>query len=71
MQTVSKENNLVFWKLIDEFKNITKVPIILNTSYNVMGEPLVESPEQALRTFYSTGMDDLIIGSFLVSKMSS
>jgi len=71
VQTVSKENNLVFWKLIDEFKNITKVPIILNTSYNVMGEPLVESPEQALRTFYSTGMDDLIIGSFLVSKMSS
>ena len=68
VQTVSKENNLPFWKLISEFRNITGTPVVINTSFNVMGEPLVENPAQALRTFFSTGIDDLLIGPFHISK---
>ena len=43
-------------------------PLVLNTSFNVKGEPIVENPEQALRCFFSTGIDELFIGSFIVKK---
>ena len=71
LQTVARENNPLFWELINEFGKITGVPIVLNTSFNVMGEPLVESPGQALRTFFSTGIDTLVIGPFLINKTGS
>jgi carbamoyltransferase len=44
------------------------VPLVLNTSYNLKGEPIVCSPQDALRTFYSSGLDALVIGKFLLEK---
>jgi len=68
VQTVTQENNLLFWRLIRSFGDITGVPVVLNTSFNVKGEPIVCSPEDAIRCFFATGLDHLIIGNFIVSK---
>jgi len=54
--------------LLKEFYKQTSVPILLNTSFNVNGEPIVESPEDALKTFKSTKIDYLIMGNFLFKK---
>jgi len=67
-QTVTKEANPKYYKLISEFEKLTGVPVVLNTSFNVKGEPMVCKPEQAIADFYSTGMDALIINDFLVAK---
>jgi len=68
IQTVSRKTNAIYWEMIKEFQNITKVPIVLNTSFNVRDEPIVCSPLDAIACFYSSGMDYLAIGSYLVSK---
>jgi carbamoyltransferase len=68
LQTVRKEINPRYHELISEFGKLTGVPVILNTSFNIMGEPMVESPLQAIRCFYSTGLDVLVIGDFIVRK---
>ena len=68
MQTVSKKQNKIYYELINEFKKRTKVPIVINTSFNVNGEPIVDTPEQALAAFFSTGMDALLIGNFYLDK---
>ncbi len=65
---VVKKNNLLFWKLIKSFHKITNVPVLLNTSFNVKGEPIVNSPTDALRCFYSSGLDYLVLGNFLIRK---
>jgi carbamoyltransferase len=67
-QTVEKEINPLYWRLIDEFGKITGVPVIMNTSFNLRGEAIVHTPTDAIRTFFSSGMDALVIGSFLVEK---
>jgi carbamoyltransferase len=67
-QTVSKKTNPIYWELIEEFRKLTGVPGILNTSFNVKDEPIVCSPTDALRCFYSTGMDVLFIGNFVIVK---
>lgn len=67
-QSVSKEVNNKYWMLINEFEKITSIPAVLNTSFNVKGEPIVCSPEDALRCFFSTGLDALFIGDFLIKK---
>ena len=67
-QTVEKEINPVYWRLIDEFEKRTGVPVIMNTSFNLRGEAIVHTPTDAIRTFFSSGMDALVIGSFLVEK---
>jgi len=67
-QKVSKNNNPLYWNLLNELKLLQDHPIVLNTSFNVKGEPIVENPEQALRCFYSTGIDELFIGSFIIKK---
>jgi carbamoyltransferase len=67
-QTVEKEVNSLFWRVIDEFAKRTGVPVILNTSFNLRGEALVNTPTDAVRTFFSSGMDALVIGNFLVEK---
>ncbi len=67
-QTVDKEINPLYWRLIDEFGKRTGVPVILNTSFNLRGEAIVHTPTDAIRTFFSSGMDALVIGSFLVEK---
>jgi carbamoyltransferase len=67
-QTVEKESNPLYWRLIDEFGRRTGVPVVMNTSFNLRGEAIVHTPTDAIRTFFSSGMDALVIGSFLVEK---
>jgi carbamoyltransferase len=67
-QTVEKEINPLYWRLIDEFGKRTGVPVVMNTSFNLRGEAIVHTPTDALRTFFSSGLDALVIGSFLVEK---
>jgi carbamoyltransferase len=67
-QTVEKEINPLYYRLIDEFGRRTGVPVIMNTSFNLRGEAIVHTPTDALRTFFSSGMDALVLGSFLVEK---
>jgi carbamoyltransferase len=67
-QTVEKEINPLYWHLLDEFEKRTGVPVIMNTSFNLRGEAIVHTPTDAVRTFFSSGMDALVIGSFLVEK---
>ena len=67
-QTVERENNPLYYRLIDEFGKITGVPVIMNTSFNLRGEAIVHTPTDALRTFFSSGMNALVIGNFLVEK---
>jgi carbamoyltransferase len=67
-QTVEKEINSLYWRLIDGFEKRTGVPAVMNTSFNLRGEAIVHTPTDAVRTFFSSGMDALVIGSFLVEK---
>ncbi len=67
-QTVEKEINPLYYRLIDEFGKRTGVPVIMNTSFNLRGEAIVNTPTDAIRTFFSSGMDALFLGSFLVEK---
>ena len=67
-QTVEREINPLYWRLIDEFGKRTGVPVVMNTSFNLRGEAIVHTPTDAIRTFFSSGMDALVIGSFLVEK---
>lgn len=69
-QTVKKDVHPRYWEMLDEFENITGHPIVVNTSFNVQGEPIVMRPEEAIRCFYGSGMDVLAIGSYLVYKNS-
>jgi len=68
IQTVSKKTNLRYWKLINEFKKITNIGVLVNTSFNVRGEPIVNSPEDAFKCFMNTEMDVLVIENFLYLK---
>jgi carbamoyltransferase len=67
-QTVNSQANPRFHALIEAFRRRTGVPVVLNTSFNIKGEAIVCTPRDALRTFWSTGIDALAIGSFLVVK---
>jgi len=68
VQTVSEKHNLSFYQIIKEFESLTGFPIVLNTSFNIAGEPVVLSPDDALTTFYNSGLEFVMIGSFLVKK---
>ena len=67
-QTVEQGINPLYWRVIDEFGRRTGVPVVMNTSFNLRGEPIVATPTDAVRTFFSSGMDALVIGSYLVEK---
>ena len=67
-QTVEKEISPLYWNLINEFGKRTGVPVLMNTSFNLRGEAIVNTPTDAIRTFFSSGMDALVIGSYLVEK---
>ena len=71
LQTVSKQSNPLYYDLINEFYRITNIPIIINTSMNVMGEPIVNTPEQAYNMIKKTDMDYIVMGSYVISKSSS
>lgn len=66
--TVDKETNSLFYSLLKEFYNLTGCPILINTSFNVRGEPIVCTPKDALNCFMGTEMDVLVIGSFILFK---
>ena len=68
LQTVKKEVNPLFHRLIREFEHLSGFPIIINTSFNINGEPMVLSPRDALRCFFTTGIDALAIGNFILAK---
>jgi len=68
IQTVHKETNPRFWKLIKTFQNLTGCPVIVNTSFNVRGEPIVCTPLEAYKCFMRTNMDYLVLGNFLLAK---
>ena len=68
IQTVNKETNPDYYNLLNEFYNLTSCPVLINTSFNVRGEPIVESPEDAYRCFMRTEMDYLVIESFILNK---
>ena len=68
LQTVTREQNALYYDLIAEFEKITGVPIIINTSFNVRGEPIVCTPHDAYLCFMRTNMDQLVLGSFLLDK---
>ena len=68
VQTVNQEQNPRYYRLIKEFEKITGVPVILNTSFNIRGEPIVCTPQDALKCFIATGMDYLVMDNFLIAK---
>ena len=68
VQTVSKFSNPLYYSLISQFYDLTGVPVIINTSMNVKGEPIVNTPEQAYNMLTKTDMDYLFLGNFLVRK---
>ncbi len=67
-QTVSRQTNTLYWSLLEAFRLRTGVPGVLNTSFNVKDEPIVCTPRDAVRCFYGSGMDALVIGSFVIEK---
>ena len=68
VQTVRREDAPLFWELITAFERLTGVPMVLNTSFNVNGEPMVCTPLDAVRCFFGSGLDALAIGNCLVMK---
>ena len=68
IQTVNRKQNKKYYDLINEFYNITGVPMVLNTSFNCR-EPIVESPREAINTFNKTELDVLVINEYCMFKM--
>ena len=68
LQTVQKTTNPRYWKLINEFRKLTGVGLVLNTSFNDNDEPIVCTPKDAIRTFYSTGLHELYLGNYRLKK---
>lgn len=68
VQTVNREDNPLYYDMIKAFENLTGCPVIINTSFNVRGEPIVCRPEEAYKCFMRTQMDYLIMGSYLLDK---
>lgn len=68
LQAVKREENPLFYDLLSEFYNLTGCPVLLNTSFNLRGEPMVCTPEEAYLSFMRSGMDYLIMGNFVLDK---
>lgn len=67
-QTVNRSINESYWRLIDEFGARSGHPVVLNTSFNIRGEPIICTPNEAIRCFYATGMDAMCIGPYVLRK---
>jgi carbamoyltransferase len=70
VQTVSRENYPKLWSLLQEFARLTGIPVLLNTSFNVKGQPMVCTPEEALNTFLYSSLDLLVLGDFVVEAQA-
>ncbi len=68
IQTVSEKTNSKYYNLIKKFKEITNCPILINTSFNIRGEPIVNTPEDAFKCFMGTDLDALVIGNLYLDK---
>ncbi len=68
IQSVSLEQEPFIHMLLEEIKKLTGFPIVLNTSFNVAGQPIVESPLDAVNTFLTTNIDILVIGNYIINK---
>ena len=68
IQSVNKEYNELFYRIIDEFYQITGIPVVINTSFNVKGEPIVCTPEEAIDSFERMNLDYMAIGKCLIKK---
>jgi len=68
LQTVDKEVNNKYWILINEFKKLSGYGVLLNTSFNINGMPLVETPGDAIDCFYQSGIDALVLNNYLIKK---
>ena len=68
LQTVTKELNPKYYSLIETFGEATGVPVVLNTSFNLKGEPIVNTPGEAFNSFSKSGMDMLVLGNYIVDK---
>ncbi|WFU13725.1 carbamoyltransferase C-terminal domain-containing protein [Bradyrhizobium sp. CB3481] len=68
VQTVREETNPMLYRLLKEFEALTGVPVLINTSFNIKGEPIVETPQDAMNCFLTTGVDHLVIHDTIVSK---
>jgi len=71
LQTVSKQSNVLYYDLINEFYKLTDVPVLINTSMNVRGEPIVNTPEEAFDMLLKTDMDYIVMGNCIVGKKTS
>ncbi len=68
VHTVHKEDNPLYWELLQAAGRATGVPVVYNTSFNLFGEPLVCNPRDAVRSFYSSGIDSMFVGNFFLEK---
>jgi len=68
VQTVSRDAQPSYWRVIKAFENLTGIPLVLNTSFNTRGEPIVNTPEDAVRTFRESALDALVAGRSLVLR---
>lgn len=68
LQTVRREQSPKYYRLIETFGQATGVPLVLNTSFNLKGEPIVNTPQEAFRTFTRSGMDMLVLGEYVIDK---
>lgn len=69
-QVVRREVNERYWELIDSFTDRTGTPVVLNTSFNLSGDPIVCTPIDAIETFYASGLDALAVSDYLFTKES-
>lgn len=69
VQTVTKDSNPRYWTLLNEFEKATGTPVLMNTSFNIMGEPIVNTAEQAVKCFLGCGLDVLVIDNYVVTKV--
>jgi carbamoyltransferase len=68
VHTVSQQDNPLYWKLLHAAGKATGLPVLYNTSFNLFGDPLVCTPRDAVRSFYSSGIDSLFVGNFFIQK---
>jgi carbamoyltransferase len=70
IQTINEQQHPVYYNLLKEFKTLTGVPVLVNTSFNTLGKPIVCTPHDAIECFWTSPFDALVIGSFLLDKES-
>ncbi|HLH46883.1 MAG TPA: carbamoyltransferase C-terminal domain-containing protein, partial [Acidimicrobiales bacterium] len=71
VQSVSRDANPAFYDVIDRFGHLTGVPVVLNTSFNLRGEPMVHRPGEAVNDFLRSDMDSLVLGPYVADKPAS